>query len=1074
MDLDFLFSKKIMTEKKLLGEKFIFQDLEDEYNLTLLNKSRYLKIIFDIVIIIFILTTITLDSLYFLVDSDNLNIRIPTCTEQEAPVIDAKLWIIIDCILLIIFVSLIVISRVVCNSKFDCIFHFLKWLLISLTLIFWAIKMHDHFFKSEKVAISFVSIIFLSLCYLTCRRHNYFFFTLNLIMSFFICNYSISGLKRWEYWFFANEINAIQNVLVFFIKSSETSRSIHFFLREKRYQTYFNYLEKMIDNMHIKLITLKDGNIMYMNKEERKEVYPLSILNEIGSNDKIIYTEHSNENEYYLNTETNRVLTETNRLNNDTNKNFPRSNPLLSRASHVLTNSHLPKPSVGTDIMQWDRDSKEFVDPERQEDRKYNLNNSDKMSLQNIKILHENLEIREKIQTEPLDDEKLHEIKKIEILQTPQKRDSNRLIKFNKSHLNTNNESSNDNLNNVHVKEFKEKKLKFNSKEFFKCFIFKEYFTDTSCEDFVDHAFNTLKSSNLTRRLSDNSNDQTEWTLYDILQIIIKNKDFKHRNSFISLGRFKNTKDSKLLQVHIRKIIVEESVIVDCMFFDVSSIQDERAISALKIKENETKIKTKIFSKIIHEFKTPLNSIISIIHQIKEIENEVSLEVRKYLNQIDGLSNYTIFLISDIINYASEYKSLNFTIVKSNVKTNLEFTLEILKSLLYCNDAKNKNIKPYIQIDHDPDLTVDIDEFRLRQILLNFISNSVKFTKSGSIGILSGLTERNQLFITIKDSGSGIKEEDKEKLFKEFSMLESHKNSNSQGTGLGLSICVILAENMNMKLSFESKEGVGSSFTITSINPVVEKNEDIVVKSLKLQHSITPILKTNEVCVLSPKKNQTSLNFASPSKTLDIRQEDEDNVICSQYLYKTFKSNYKQSLLRRTNPDLNFTVDDKDNISDVNLSTKILDNPINLDTFQHAKDVFFPQVKKILVVDDNTILRKSLKRQIAGIVKQNNLSYVIEELQDGIDIVYEIIKDVNNDIKFVFTDENMDFLNGSKAIEILNDLYHENKIEKVTYVCVTGFDAPEVKDMIRNSGADYVISKPPDPAEIEKILKKEI
>ena len=153
-------------------------------------------------------------------------------------------------------------------------------------------------------------------------------------------------------------------------------------------------------------------------------------------------------------------------------------------------------------------------------------------------------------------------------------------------------------------------------------------------------------------------------------------------------------------------------------------------------------------------------TIISLIKKIKEkCENE---EINSDLNKIDNLSNYSFFLINDIIQFTSN--SLDFRLSKSEVKLRdvLNFSNNILETLVECNESKFGNIETKMEIDDAIDnLTIISDENRLKQILLNFVSNAYKFTKSGSIVIRANYYEElNNVKVSIKDTGLGIKDKD--------------------------------------------------------------------------------------------------------------------------------------------------------------------------------------------------------------------------------------------------------------------------------------------------------------------------
>jgi len=126
------------------------------------------------------------------------------------------------------------------------------------------------------------------------------------------------------------------------------------------------------------------------------------------------------------------------------------------------------------------------------------------------------------------------------------------------------------------------------------------------------------------------------------------------------------------------------------------------------------------------------------------------------------------------------------------------------------------------------------------------------------------------------------------------------------------------------------------------------------------------------------------------------------------------------------------------------------------------------------VVDDNQIIRKSIKTLLEDIFNEIGNYYKILEGSDGIDILKMVIDDqVNqNSIKCIFSDENMEYFNGSRSVSIIRELESNNKIKKVNFVSVTSDDYSYNNNYIKNCGADYIIQKPLSKASLSNILEK--
>ncbi len=286
--------------------------------------------------------------------------------------------------------------------------------------------------------------------------------------------------------------------------------------------------------------------------------------------------------------------------------------------------------------------------------------------------------------------------------------------------------------------------------------------------------------------------------------------------NFVFIGKYyvKSAVEFKYYDVYYRKFkITDTNFVYDLMFYESTDL----IVSLLKFEE-VTNQKHQILGKLVHEFKTPLTSILGLIDNIKvsqETDNKLILQNFKI---IKGLSSYAIFLISDMIYFSSSKKAeeINILMQQIDVRSAILFSFDVLNSLISCSKSKSDAVSTELEFDEDAyHLTVEADETRLKQIMLNLISNAVKFTNFGLIKIKCFKhPEKELLLISVSDSGAGIKETNQKMLFNHFFMESEVYASNSLGSGLGLSICKTMANKMNMEISFKSNYGQGTEFII--------------------------------------------------------------------------------------------------------------------------------------------------------------------------------------------------------------------------------------------------------------------
>ena len=242
-------------------------------------------------------------------------------------------------------------------------------------------------------------------------------------------------------------------------------------------------------------------------------------------------------------------------------------------------------------------------------------------------------------------------------------------------------------------------------------------------------------------------------------------------------------------------------------------LQANEALQLAKDKAEEaSQLKTQFVSTITHELRTPLYGVVGItnilLDEHKELANSPHLKSLKFS------AKYLLSLVNDIlqINKIEENR-----ITLENLIFNLPDEITSLKTSLDFMANRNFN-ELIVEIDTAiPEFLIG-DKLRLSQILMNLVSNALKFTKHGKVVISTDLkcVEGSMYYIAFKvsDNGIGIAPEDQEKIFEKFVQIE-RKEEDYQGTGLGLSIVKRLIELFQSEIHLESSENVGTTFSFT-------------------------------------------------------------------------------------------------------------------------------------------------------------------------------------------------------------------------------------------------------------------
>ncbi|MCL2688689.1 MAG: ATP-binding protein [Chitinispirillia bacterium] len=218
--------------------------------------------------------------------------------------------------------------------------------------------------------------------------------------------------------------------------------------------------------------------------------------------------------------------------------------------------------------------------------------------------------------------------------------------------------------------------------------------------------------------------------------------------------------------------------------------------------------KSDFLATISHEIRTPMNAIIGVSDMMEKLHPEG--KVSEYLKDIQSSSKNLLDLINDILDF-SKIEAQKFDLIEEYF--NLKEFLEQFKHLIE-NSFPNKHIHFVYEVDADLPAVVFGDEKRIRQILVNLLSNAFKYTKNGYVKFKAYKTDSGEFCFDVSDSGIGIKEEDFPRIFSAFEQLDLVKNKKITGTGLGLAITRKLCNLMNGEISFNSKYGEGTAFFV--------------------------------------------------------------------------------------------------------------------------------------------------------------------------------------------------------------------------------------------------------------------
>ncbi len=338
-------------------------------------------------------------------------------------------------------------------------------------------------------------------------------------------------------------------------------------------------------------------------------------------------------------------------------------------------------------------------------------------------------------------------------------------------------------------------------------------------------------------------------SLQDVVYMKERNQEIKFSGSSIDVIEMNNKiqKSESEKKVQDQKIISSNKVLKITLFFAgilfifliymFKNYLDYRKLNKKLFESNEqlkianvkseeaSLLKSQFLSNVSHELRTPLYGVIGMA-DIIESEHE-ELKKNKYFNALKFSSNYLLSLINDVLN-VYKIEDTKFELIYDNVEIRKE--ISVIREALGIIAKSNKN-KLNIEVSDDVPQFIKTDLTRFSQILINLISNSLKFTKIGIVSIKLQLLDdkgSRKIQIQIEDNGIGIPEEYLEKIFEKFVQVDVNLNEQYKGTGLGLSIVKRLVDLFKGEISVTSKINEGSVFTVKI--PYIEADKEILIK----------------------------------------------------------------------------------------------------------------------------------------------------------------------------------------------------------------------------------------------------
>lgn len=281
---------------------------------------------------------------------------------------------------------------------------------------------------------------------------------------------------------------------------------------------------------------------------------------------------------------------------------------------------------------------------------------------------------------------------------------------------------------------------------------------------------------------------------------------------------------------HIIKNFAKVSDTLSIMFYDLEQNQ-RKLYDEIKIRINKEKelahaieqadqanqAKSEFLASMSHELRTPLNAVLGFA-QLFQLDNRLNEKQQSNAKQIHDSGSYLLTLVNDLLDLSSiEAGKLKIHQGHFHIQRLLIDCCQISQDM-----AQKKGVKIHCQLDESSDLELHSDYIRLKQVLVNLVSNAIKYHGNNEPQVwISYIHQGDQLRICVRDNGIGIEPESREKMFESFNRVGA-ENSYIEGTGIGLFISSKLTRMMGGYIEVESEVGVGSQFDICL--PLTESN----------------------------------------------------------------------------------------------------------------------------------------------------------------------------------------------------------------------------------------------------------
>ena len=505
---------------------------------------------------------------------------------------------------------------------------------------------------------------------------------------------------------------------------------------------------------------------------------------------------------------------------------------------------------------------------------------------------------------------------------------------------------------------------------------------------------------------------------------------------------------------------------------------------AIDESESANNSKSNFLANMSHEIRTPMNAIVGMTELILR-EHDISENVRENCFNIQNSGRSLLSIINDILDF-SKIESGKMELIEENF--NISSTLNDVINMAVTRKG-DKNLE--IIVHADPEIPVGLigDEIRIRQVIVNLVTNAIKYTSEGCVSIRVSQTKHDygiNLSVSVSDTGIGITEEDLEKIFSSFQQVDTKKNRSVEGTGLGLAISKKLITRMGGFINVSSEYGKGSEFRFVIPLKVSDPKPFVTIKDADKIHAAGYIdfakyshpRIAEEYRLLIKELSQTLHTEIRLYETMDeLKEAAKQTKFTHFFAPREHYIEHSDFFLSQVKNSEIIVVQDRLNAIDVPSSVKCMFKPFyilsvgaifnneniitNLGERRNSVIRFSAPKARILIVDDNPINLKVA----AGLMRPYHMQVITA---DSAKAAISLLR--SKDFHLVFMDHMMPETDGVEATQIIRSM-NGDYYKKLPIIALTANAVNGARETFLKAGMNDFIAKPIELSALDRVLK---